>query len=158
MPSIPVWLRAAHITAVTVTPQTVAANGALSDGTPIALAAKLRDLDDELEDQTEEINPITSGRLNNVPIAQGYRCAIEFLGVNDATDPDPILTAWLANSIFKLAYAVGTGDSARVKTIYGCRSRKSFKTNGKGAPSLRFEILCVDVGATDFVTWSDPTP
>lgn len=157
MPSIPVWLVAKNITAVTVTPQTVAANGSLSDGTPIALAAKLRDIDDELETQTEEINPITSGRLNNVPIADGYRCAIEFLGVNDGNDPDPMMTAWLASDIFKIAYTIGTASgSVKVKTIFGCRSRKSFKTNGKGAPQLRFEILCVDVGATDFVKFAAP--
>lgn len=154
MPSIPVFLLAKNITAVTVTPQSVAANGALTGATAIALAAKLRDLDDELETQTEEINPITSGRLNNVPIADGYRCAIEFLGVNDGTDPDPMMTAWLAYDIFKIAYTIGSGTSVKVKTIYGCRARKSFKTNGKGAPSLRFEILCVDVGATDFVTFA----
>jgi len=148
------YLLAKHITAVTVTPQTVAANGALSAATAIGLAAKLRDLDDEAETSTDEINPITSGRLNNVPIADGYRCAIEFLGVNDGTDPDPMMTAWLAYDIFKLAYVIGTGSSQKTKTIYGCRARKSFKTQGRLAPSLRFEILCVDVGATDFVTYA----
>jgi len=154
MPSIAVWLLAKNITVVTVTPQTVGADGTLTGATAIPLVAKLRDIDDELEEQTEEINPITSGRLNNVPIAQGYRCAIEFLGVNDGGDPDPMMTAWLTYSIYKIAYTIGTGGSAKVKTIYGCRARKSFKTNGKGAPQLRFEILCVDVGATDFVTFA----
>lgn len=155
MPSIPVWLLAKNITAVTVTPQSVGANGALTGATAIPLAAKLRDLDDELETQTEEINPITSGRLNNVPVADGYRCAIEFLGVNDGNDPDPMMTAWLSYDIFKIAYTIGTASgSVKVKTIYGCRARKSFKTQGKGAPQLRFEILCVDVGATDFVTFA----
>lgn len=153
MPSIPIFVLAKHITAVALTPQVVASNGALSNGSPIAVQALLRDLDVEFESQTDEINPITSGRLNNVLIADGYRAAIEVLGANIGADPDPIMASILSADIYKLAYTHGSGGSARTTTIYGVRARKITKTQGRGALAFRFELLCVDVGPTDFVRY-----
>lgn len=155
MPAIPIFQRAAHITTITIAGCTVAANGDLTAGSAVSIKAKLTMLDDQIEPQHDEINPITSGRLNNVLIADGWRVRLEILNVNDGTDPDVFMTAIYSYDIIKLIYVVGTAtNSIGTKTLYGVRGTKGLSTNGRSALKSTLDLLCVDVGATDFVKWT----
>lgn len=156
MATIPIWMTSKHISGVVLTPQTVSGVGLLADTTPVAtLTPRLLSLDDQSEPQHDEINPITSGRLNNVVIADGWRVKIESLLTATTADPDLFMTAVLAADIFKLAYVLGTvAGGIRTKVIYGVRGTKGLTTNGRSALKSSLDLLCVDVGATDFVSYT----
>ena len=56
---------------------------------------------------------------------------------------------------FKLVYVIGTVASGiRTKTVYGVRGTKGLTTNGRSALRSSLDLLCVDVGATDFVVYA----
>ena len=71
MPDIPNWLIGKHVTAFTITPQTVGTAGALSDGTSQSLVGQLDEIQYSYNAQAEEINALDSTRENNVIITKG---------------------------------------------------------------------------------------
>jgi len=156
MATLPIWMTAKHISSVVLTPQTVSPAGVRGARTPVAtVTARLLTLDDQSEPQHDEINPITSGRLNNVIIADGWRIRVETLLTAINTDPDLLMTQIYSFDFFKLVYVIGTVASGiRTKTVYGVRGTKGLTTNGRSALRSSLDLLCVDVGATDFVVYA----
>ncbi len=148
--SVPRYLLGRHLTAVTFTPQTVAANGTLSDGTPITLTAVMDSLGLSLQANTEEISAVNSARQNNVGLDDGASLSLSIIRVNNGTDPAPLRTAVGTNDIFKVAYTEGTGTSAKVVTGYYQRSSYEDGIQGKGKQIATLSLIPVDAGASTF--------
>lgn len=140
------------ISAVVITPQTVDANGGLSDTTPVATCtAVLKSLNLELAAEKENISASTSPRANHVVIEDDIRFSVSILKVDDGSDPDPLLSALAASEIFKLTFTEGSASgSVKVRTFYGSRGSYSAAVEGKGSVMGTLSFDAVDVGGTDF--------
>jgi hypothetical protein len=149
--SVPQYLLGRHLTAITLTPQTVAANGTLSDGTGIVLTAVIDSLALSLQANTEEISALNSGRQNNVTLDDGASLQLSIIRVNNGNDPAPLRTAVLASDVFKVAYTEGSGASARVVTGYYRRSNYDDGFQGKGKQIATLALIPVDAGSNTFV-------
>ena len=139
-----------HLISCVVTPQTVAANGALTDGTGITISAVMESTDQSLRPTNEEISPINSTRDNMVRVSDGHFLSLSILKVNGGTDPAPLRTAILAGDIFKVVIVEGTGTSARTTTAYYTRGEYNDGFQGKGKQIARLSLEPVDVGASSF--------
>jgi hypothetical protein len=148
--SVPRYLLGRHLTAVTLTPQTVAADGALSNGTPLTLTTVIESLQDELNANTEEISAVNSTRQNNVVLDDGASLTLVVISVNNGNDPEPLRTAFGASDVFKVSYTRGTGSSARVTTGYYTRSSLSGGFQGKGKQIGTFTFLPADAGSNTY--------
>jgi hypothetical protein len=154
--SVPRYLLGRHLTAVTLTPQTVAADGTLSNGTPVTLTAVVDSLQDDLNANTEEISAVNSTRQNNVVLDDGASLQLAVIRVNNGTDPAPLRTAFGLTDVFKVAYTEGTGSSAKVITGYYTRSSVSGGFQGKGKQIGTFAFIPVDAGSNTY-TVANPT-
>ncbi|MCH8979444.1 MAG: hypothetical protein IH945_09435, partial [Armatimonadetes bacterium] len=91
MPSVVPWLKGRHHTTFTMTGQTEAANGDLSDSATVAAVVGVTDsIESILERDMDEIVPSTSTRKHHVPILDGHSLTCSIIEVNDTSDPDPL--------------------------------------------------------------------
>ena len=140
-----------HLISCVVTPQTVAANGAVSDTTPVAtISAKMRALRNTLRATNEEISPLNSTRDNMVRTSDGHSLSLDVLKVNDGTDASPLRTLFMAADILKVSWTEGTGASQKVVTGYYTRGEYNDGFEGKGGTIASLTLDPVDVGANTF--------
>ncbi len=87
MVAIPTWLLGRHVTAITITGQTVAADGTLStSGSARSLVGRLDEITFNQENETEEIQALDKRAKNPVIVSSGSSFTfIEILRSNDAT-------------------------------------------------------------------------
>jgi hypothetical protein len=77
---VPDWQVGKHLTAFTITKQTMASGGALSDsGSALDIRAIMDEFGHDVDVETEEIRPIWSVQQNNVYISSGNRLSITAL-------------------------------------------------------------------------------
>ncbi len=143
MSAIPVWLTAGNGPfSCVLTPQTVATDGTLSDGTTVALTGVLDDIQFNANPQLEDIRPMSSVRSNMVRIAENNSMTLVEVLKSSGTN---ILAAQAAASdVFKVVLTRG----AQAYTFYGRRGTFSdHPVNGKSTASLTLEM--VDPGAAN---------
>ena len=141
-----------HVTSFVLTPLTIAANGAVTNGTPVALTGSLDGLSHSIRPTHEEISPVNSVIQNNVLIDEGSNVSLSIIKVNDGTSPDKLRDAVLAASHFRLVWIEGTGASARTQTMRGIRGNYESGVQGKGKIIASLELLSVDFGADSFTS------
>jgi hypothetical protein len=155
---IPLWLIASKggVRNVTITPQSVnASTGALTDGTPVVVTARLRGLGLDMTPEKAEINSVTSPRQNSVVISDGFTFRLEVLKVNNQTNViDPLRAAILAADVFKLSWVEGPGATTTSQTVtcYGSRGPYSMSVQGRGEVMAELSFDSVDPGSADFFT------
>ena len=150
MASIPVYQLGKHLTSVVLTPQTVAANGGLSDGTAVTVTTYIDSLSESLNDQTEEISAVNSTRQHLEKLDSGHEITLSIIKVNNGNDPNPLRTMFLANSVVKIAYTEGTGSSAKTITTYARITNVASGTQGKGKQIASMTLGPVDAGASTY--------
>lgn len=151
MASIPVYQLGKHLTSVVLTPQTVAANGALSDGTAVTVTTFMDSLGESLNDQTEEVSAVNSTRQHLEKLDSGHELTLSVIKVNNGNDPNPLRTMFLSNSVVKVAYTEGTGSSATTITVYARITNVASGTQGKGKQIASITLGPVDAGASTYV-------
>lgn len=143
MAVLPFWAVGRHITAFTLTPQTVnATTGALTDTTPVAaMFGHLQDVEVESRNTVENISSMDRQFENNVIIERGttYRCTE--LGKSVGTNL--LAQGAYGFDYFKVALARG----AQTWTGYGVVGNFSMKGN-KQRVTESFELMPVDIGST----------
>jgi hypothetical protein len=73
MPGVPPYMRGRDVTAFTLVPQTVAADGTFTAGTSKSLAGTWEEVDIDIEPITEEISSADAVRSNNMILKEQIR-------------------------------------------------------------------------------------
>lgn len=142
MPSIPVWLTGRHVTQVTITPQTVGADGTLTAGTTVSLVGTLDEVTLDSAPELEEISPMDTVRQNMVLLKDGVRVTFMQLLKKNGTN----LLAAAANTADVFQYVVTRG--AQTYTGYGHRGAyNESMRRGRSTSSLTFEPI--DIGTSN---------
>lgn len=140
-----------HLTAVTITPQTVNASGVLANATPVINAlATIENIALDLTANLEEISALTSVRDNNVILSDAYGINLQVFKVNNGSDPDPLRNAFFTSDYFKISYTEGT-VTPKVVTAYAVRGNYSGGFQGKGKQIATASFMCVDAGSDSIV-------
>lgn len=151
MPSIPQFLLGRDLTSVVITPQTVAANGALSDGTAKTVTTVVDSIQASINPVHEEINPVNSTLANNVITHDDSSLTLSIIEVNNGSDPNPLEAIVLTNDVFKVVFTKGTATGSTVTwTGYFTRGSCNFGISGRGKQIASLELLQVDAGASTF--------
>jgi len=148
MASIKNFLKGAHLTSVIITPQTVAANGTMTDGTPVTVTTTMESISETFSAVNEEIAAVNSTRTNPVRVADSISVSIAVIKVNNGTDVNPLKTLIMSYDIFKVAWTEGTVSSfAKTTTIYGTRGTLSSGIQGRGKQIATLDFESVDAGS-----------
>jgi len=140
MTALPPWLTTGNGPfACTLTPQTVASDGTLSDGTLVTLTGTLDDIEFNNNPERENIKPMSTKRPNYVPISDDPSWTlVEILKSNGV---NLLRNANYNSDYFKLVVTSG----AQAATFYGLRGPYTEQIrNGKSTARLR--LLPVDIG------------
>lgn len=148
--AIPIPQRGRNLYTVVLTPQTVGTAGALSDGTPITLSAKIDGLSEDHQAALENISALNSTRAHNLVIEDDMTITFRILKVNDNTDPNPLITAALTSDVFKAVWTQGDNGSAKTVTAYGSRENVSDAFEGKGKQIASLSLRQVDNGTATY--------
>ncbi len=157
MATIPTYRIGRHLTAITITGQTVSVTpgsvGLLADGVgaSVNLLAVLETMRSTLRAQKEEISPSTSIREHMVNIADGQSLRLDVIEVNNGTDPTPLNTLVMTYGIFKVSWVIGTITGfIKTKTAYYSRGDYEDGQAGKGKQIASLTLDPVDVGSDSF--------
>ncbi len=128
--------------AVTLTPQTVAADGTLSDGTLVTLTGTVDDIEFNNDPTNENIKPMSTLRANYVNTSDDPSWTlVEILKSNGV---NLLPAANYASDVFKLVVTRG----AQVATYYGRRGPYGERIqNGKS--TARLTLQPVDIGSAN---------
>jgi len=148
MASIKNYLKGAHLTSVVITPQSVAANGTMTDGTPVTVTTTIDSIQETFAAVNEEIAAVNSTRTNPVRVADSVGLSIAIIKVNNGSDVNPLKTLVLNYDIFKVAWTEGTVTSfAKTTTIYGTRGTLQSGIQGRGKQIATLDFESVDAGS-----------
>lgn len=144
MVSIPVWLVGKHVTAVTLTPQSVASDGTITDTTPVAtMVGHVDEVTISMRSENEEISPMNTTRLNHVQLKVGTTITIhEILKSNGTNYLATAATG--ATAVFKVLVTRG----GQGFTFYGLlESYEEGLRRGKSTGSMTLAML--DISAAN---------
>lgn len=149
MTAIPIWLLGKHVTAVTVTPQTVSTAGVLTPSTPVeTLVGFWDEIDITSENTLENIQSADQRRDNNVITGTGTTVrVVEILKTNDssATPTNLLATLFYGSADY---YQVTLTRGGRSFSFYGvARSYNEGYRRGKSVATGEFAM--VDPGASN---------
>jgi len=153
MATIPLFFRGKDLSSVILYPQTIGTAGVLSDASTKTLTTQIDSIQVNLTSNQENINAVNQPRANHMIIEDDYTFSLSMNEVHNASDPDPTLTTFLTNDVFKLVFVKGTqAGSIRTWTLYGARASHSSGVQGKGGQKSNIEFTSVDTGATSYVS------
>ena len=137
MTAIPVWLTSGNGPfACTLTPQSVASDGTLSDGTLVTLTGSLDDVQFNSSPQLEDISPMSTSRANMVRIKESNSMTlVEILKSNGV---NLLPAAATSADVFKVVLTRGP----QAYTFFGRRGAfTDHPVNGKSTASLTLEMI-----------------
>lgn len=150
MPTQPNFQLGRSMTSLVVTPVTIAADGTITDTTPVAtLTAVLENFDYESTNELEEISAVTQRRQNHVITSTGTTATIDII-MKGGTD-----TAYAINTLGAIAY---NQDYTRVTLVqsnltwgpfYNVIAKFSSGIKGKGKVTAHIELSQIDPGAAN---------
>lgn len=153
MASIPLWLLGKHLVTCTMNPQTVGTAGALTDASTKALVTQMDSFQLQLTANQENINAVNQPRANHVIVEDDFSFDLTLNEVHNASDPDPVLTSFLSNDVFKFTFVKGTqAGSIRTVVLYATRTSHASGVQGKGGQKASASFAAVDTGATSYLT------
>lgn len=143
MAAIPVWLTAGNGPfSVALTPQTIASDGTLSDGSSATLTGVLDDIEFSNNPVLENIRPMSSRRANHVSIEENP--TLTLVEIMKATGTNILAAQNFASDVFKVVFTRG----AQAYTYYGRRGAYNERVvNGKSTARLTLEA--VDIAAAN---------
>lgn len=152
MPTIKPWLLGRHHTTMTITGQTVAAGGALTDSATIAAVIAVADsIESILDRDMDEISAATAVRKHNVPVVDGHSLNVSIIEVNDLTDPDPLHALTESFDFVKVVWVRGTQTgSILTTTAYYAWQTHRVGMAGKGQQIASMSLVAIDTGADSY--------
>lgn len=138
MPGVTPWKLAQHTTVVTVIGQTPAANGVFVAGASYALVTLLDELEHNVEEEAEDVRPITNPQINEMLLSSGNAVRLVTLKRSD--------TAALLHLIKKnypYAYLLWTEGTETFAGYYRV-GRMSGGTRGRGKQVAQLEFRPCD--------------
>lgn len=140
---LPTWLKGRHLTAVTFTPQTVAADGTLTPGSAQTLTALVTNIMLESDPEKEEINPVNATRANNEITLENSRLECDVLLKSNGTNSLALLatTADIIVAVFT--------RGGQTWTFTGSRGRFSDGVASRGRNTSHMTLDQVDIGAAN---------
>lgn len=136
MPSVPTWLTGKHVSSCSITPQSVASDGTLSDGTLASLTGTLDEITLESSPELEEISPMDTTRNNNVLIKDSFR--VTLVQILKSGSANILAAAVTGSSVFKIIITRGI----HTWTFYGQRSAYTESIRrGRSTASATFEMV-----------------
>jgi len=153
MATIPLFFRGKDLASVILYPQTIGTAGVLADASTKTLTTQVDSIQVNLTSNNENINAVNQPRGNHMIIEDDYSFSVSMNEVHNASDPDPTLTTFLTNDVFKLVFVKGTqAGSIRTWTLYGVRAGHTSGVTGKGGQKSTIEFAAVDTGSTSYVS------
>lgn len=143
MASVPVWLLGRHLTACSLTPQTVASDGVLTPGTTKTLTAKINRVKLRGQPVLDNVSPVNATKANNVIVEDDFVLELEVLLVSNGENP-------LAAAVTSADYFTGTftrGGQAWSCTVVRGEFDDGVENKGKNTSSLM--LHCADIGTTN---------
>lgn len=151
MATVPNPLLGRHLTYFQITPQSVADNGTLSDGSSVNLLAQLDGSALQGQPEHEEINAMNTTRRNMVVISEGDTLSINIFKVNNGNNPNPLFAIWNSYDYFKVIWHEGTATgSIQTCTYYGVRGDLDTSIQGRGKQIASLSLLPADIGSAQF--------
>jgi hypothetical protein len=139
MTAIPTWLRGNHTSVCSITPQSVASDGTLSDGATSSLVGSIDGISINTTAELEEISPMTTTRHNNVIIKSGTSLSLTEILKSNGTN---ILAA--ASSVADV-FRVNITRGPQSWAFYGVRSTYTEDLQkGKSVGVLTLEMVDIN--------------
>ena len=149
MAQIPVPLIGKNVTSVTLTGQSVSANGTFSNGSSYNVSLKWQNVAYAINPVREEINAQNTGYLNEVIIAYGSSAHLEIYKVNDGTDPDVLFPLIYNYSYVLLQWVEGSASgSTQTFSYYGVLGEFQSGFQGRGKQIASLELGPCDIGSS----------
>lgn len=137
------YLLGEHLTAVTITPLTIAANGAITPGAASNIHAYIGSIDPTLEIGVEDIRPVWQTQRNEVPLDSGDSVRIGVLQRSDDANILQSLARSTTSKRFIVAWSQGTEDFSMYLTLRSVRGG----IQNRGANMLEADFGPMDPGA-----------
>lgn len=152
----PQWFTGKKLTAFTVTPQTVAGDGTLADGTSSSLAGLWDTLEISMAPETEEISAADASNTHNVLLKNNYTCRITTLlraaTTTGLVNPMASILSSTSNEVFKIVATrksdLTAGAGTAVWTFYGLKTGYD-ETLNKGRSTGVASFAMIDPGTTN---------
>lgn len=156
MAVMPQFFVGRKLNAFTVTPQTVAGDGTLADGTSASLAGLWDTLEISMAPETEEISAADASNTHNVLLKNNYTCRITTLLRSAAgtglVNPLASILSNTANEVFKIVVTrksdLTAGAGTAVWTFYGLKTGYD-ETLNKGRSTGVASFAMIDPGTTN---------
>lgn len=142
MAQVPLWAIGRHVTVCSLTPQTVGADGTLSDGASTSLVGSLDGVEFSSNPEVEEISPITTTRANDVLVKD--RTEITLVEILKHTGTNILAAAVTSATYFKVIITRG----AQTWTFYGLRGAYS-ESLQRGKSTASLTLTMVDPNTTN---------
>lgn len=141
--AVPTWLLGRHLTAVSLTPQTVSGAGVLTAGTAKTLTAFINRCKLRSTPLLENVGPVNKTRANNVILEDDFTLEIEVLLSYNGENP-------LATLVTTADYFTGAftrGGQAWTCTVIRGEFDDGVENQGKNTSSIT--LHCADNGGTN---------
>ena len=146
MAAVPVWLLGRHLTAVTLTQQSVAADGTLTPGTGSAiktLTALCNRVKLRSNPMLEDVGPVNKTKANNVILQDDFTLEIEVL--LKSSGENPLAAAVTASDYFVCVFT--RGGQTWTQTVVRGEFDDGVENQGKNTSTL--VLHCADISATN---------
>lgn len=138
MAQVPVWCLGRHVTVCSITPQSVASDGTLSDGSASSLVGSIDSVSLTSQPETEEVSAMTTTRANNVIIKNATSVTLVEILKSSGTNILAAAVTGANGDYFKVILTRG----AQTWTFYGLRGAYSEDLQrGKSTASLTLEMV-----------------
>lgn len=150
---VPVFMQGENVAVVKIRRQSRAANGALTDaGSDISILTVWDDIQKAKRTITKEVNAAVP-REHNIRLMDTFSFSFRYYIVHNGSDPDPIDTAYVADSthIFKITLTIGTSTgSIATDVAYAVLTSHEHTGNGRNEWHGAVSFVPVDPGAADY--------
>ena len=145
MPTTPPYLLGKHLTLVTVAGVTIDANGVFSIGSAVSVRALIEELGHDVDFDTEDIAPVTSTQMNEVPLRSGNRVDLSTIALSNAANALHDLVD--SFSACRLIWVQGTETFTGDYWLGSLRSG----VRGRGKNVMTLSLLPIDNGGAQVV-------
>ena len=142
------FMQGTDVVSVTFRRQSLSGVTLADAGSDIALATTWENLSPELHDILQETNNGGATRENYIKLKSGFSFSVTYLITHEGSDPDPLLTALLTGSMYKITYVHGTvSGSVVTTTMYARFESHTPPVQGQGAVRATATFKCIDTGS-----------
>lgn len=140
---IPPWLLGIHLTACSITPQSVASDGTLTAGTTNSVIAVINAVRFRQRPTKDNITPVNTRRANNIIIEDNSSIEVEC--ILKANAANALLTLSATYDVFAVSFTRGT----ETITLYGTRGDLDDGVTSKGKNLITLVVDQIEIGSAN---------